>query len=115
MSEVDVNMMHLDFANLNNDVSKINDTLVVLNNLCWYLAGTSTIIVGLLSARCFKKECKRKENIVHLSEESIALLSTSVKNVESQMSKLEDKIAVAVKVKEEETDYSPLVPPTELA
>jgi hypothetical protein len=114
MSEVDLNMQQLDFSKLNNDMSQMNDTLVVLNNLFWYLAGTSTVIVGFLTVRCFKKQCRKKENIVHLSEESIALLSTSVKNVENQMSKLEDKIAVAVKVKEEETEYSPLVPPTEL-
>tara|TARA_Y100000816_G_C25937239_1_gene488799 strand:+ start:391 stop:699 length:309 start_codon:yes stop_codon:yes gene_type:complete len=95
MSETDlINMNNVDFSSLQNDMNKINETLTALTYILYYLAGATTVIVGgvlfkLSTVYCIKKN---KNKVVELSEESISLLSNKI-------DELDEKVAVAIKVK----------------
>ena len=94
MSETDIiNMNNVDFSSLQKDMEKINDALTVLTYTLYYLAGATTVIVGGVLFKLSTVYCiKKKNKVVELSEESISLLSNKI-------DELDEKVAVAIKVK----------------
>ena len=100
MSETDIMQMNnVDFSSLQNDMDEINESIKVLTYTLYYLAGATSVIVGGVLFNLSKTYCLKKKNkVVQLSDESVALLSI----VEKKVDELETKVAVAIKVKQEE-------------
>ena len=100
MSETDIMQMNnVDFSSLQNDMDEINESIKVLTYTLYYLAGATSVIVGGVLLQLSKSYCLQKRNkVVQLSDESVALLSS----VEKKVDELETKVAVAIKVKQEE-------------
>tara|TARA_B100000886_G_scaffold268808_1_gene192888 strand:- start:687 stop:989 length:303 start_codon:yes stop_codon:yes gene_type:complete len=100
MSETDIMQMNsVDFSSLQNDMDEINESIKVLTYTLYYLAGATSVIVGGVLFNLSKTYCLKKKNkVVQLSDESVALLSS----VEKKVDELETKVAVAIKVKQEE-------------
>ena len=100
MSETDIMQMNnVDFSSLQNDMDEINESIKVLTYTLYYLAGATSVIVGGVLLKLNKSYCLKKKNkVVQLSDESVALLSS----VEKKVDELETKVAVAIKVKQEE-------------
>ena len=97
MSETDIMQMNnVDFSSLQNDMDEINQSIKVLTYILYYLAGATSVIVGGVLLKLSKSYCFKKRNkVVELSEESISLLSDKIDDLEA-------KVAVAIKVKQEE-------------
>ena len=97
MSETDIMQMNnADFSSLQNDMDEINESIKVLTYTLYYLAGATSVIVGGVLLKLSKSYCLKKRNkVVELSEESVSLLSNKIDNLEA-------KVAVAIKVKQEE-------------
>ena len=97
MSETDIMQMNnADFSSLQNDMDEINESIKVLTYTLYYLAGATSVIVGGVLLKLSKSYCLKKRNkVVELSEESVSLLSDKIDNLEA-------KVAVAIKVKQEE-------------
>ena len=100
MSETDIMQMNnVDFSSLQNDMDEINESIKVLTYTLYYLAGATSVIVGGVLFNLSKTYCLKKKNkVVKLYYESVALLSS----VEKKVDELETKVAVAIKVKQEE-------------
>ena len=97
MSETDIMQMNnVDFSSLQNDMDEINESIKVLTYTLYYLAGATSVIVGGVLLKLNKSYCLKKRNkVVELSEESVSLLSDKIDYLEA-------KVAVAIKVKQEE-------------
>ena len=97
MSETDIMQMNnVDLSSLQNDMDEINESIKVLTYTLYYLAGATSVIVGGVLLKLSKSYCLKKRNkVVELSEESVSLLSDKIDNLEA-------KVAVAIKVKQEE-------------
>ena len=97
MSETDIMQMNnIDFSSLQNDMDEINESIKVLTYTLYYLAGATSVIVGGVLLQLSKSYCLQKRNkVVELSEESVSLLSDKIDD-------LKEKVAVAIKVKQEE-------------
>ena len=90
MSETDINLNNIDFSSLQEDMDKINQTITLITYTLYYLAGATTVIVGGVFVKLSKVYCiKKKNKVVELSEKSISSLSHQ----------LDQKIAVAIKLK----------------